>query len=207
MLLILNEEALFERYSVPQKALRETAKKYHLPLTNQDLLEVLVRPLEEFYRDICATMTPEARPNPTSCVDFHHNLESQIKPRVFKEVAEVLPLLREEGWYLTLVTTNKERLKGNIKNIDLDRIIDEIIFHHQNGQVDPTPITNALSIFGVPPEKTIYVGVHHQDIQMGRVANVLTALYYPAATGAGFSPNGAEPDFHLEDFSDILDLI
>lgn len=212
MLLILHEEVLFNNSATRQQALRETAKKYSLPLTPDSSTEILIKTPEEFYEAICTRMDPKIRPNSLGCANFHHNLEDQIGFKIFPEVMETLFALRENGWYLALFASDEKASKEKIRKIGLRTIIDQIIpcqqnTRSQNGTIDTTPITRALSAFGVPRDNTLYVGVHSQDVQMGKAADVFTALYYPASLAAGFSPNGVEPDFHLQDFSDIIGLV
>jgi pyrophosphatase PpaX len=129
--------------------------------------------------------------------------------REFEGVAETLPLLKEKGYKLGIVTTKLyDTVMKGLRLMELDHYFDCIIAldHVEKEKPDPEPIFKALEALGSTPEEAIMVGDNFHDILAGKNAGTLTAGVAWSIKGRNYLAK-FEPDYMLEHMSDLFTIL
>ncbi|MBS4200323.1 pyrophosphatase PpaX [Bacillus sp. FJAT-49732] len=127
----------------------------------------------------------------------------------FNGVFETIQALHENGFKLAIVSTKVRAvvLKGLVLT-NLDQFFDVVISldEVEHAKPNPEPLEKALSQLGSSPDEAIMIGDNHHDILGGKNAGTYTC-------GVSWSLKGREylekfePDFMLEQMSDLLDIV
>jgi phosphoglycolate phosphatase len=130
-------------------------------------------------------------------------LEAADQAQVYPEVPALLRRLREWGIKVAIVTRNcraavERILTGNPLVYDALLTRDEVTAV----KPDPEHLLAALRLLGVEPQRTLMVGDHPMDVQVGRVVGTRTAA---VLTGAGSPERFSEvqPDLVLVQVGDL----
>jgi phosphoglycolate phosphatase len=130
-------------------------------------------------------------------------LEAADEAQVYPEVPELLRRLRERGIKVAIVTRNcrvavERILAENPLAYDVLLTRDEVTAV----KPDPGHLLTALRLLGVEPQRTLMVGDHPMDVQVGHVVGARTAA---VLTGAGSPERFSEvqPDLILARVGDL----
>jgi len=130
-------------------------------------------------------------------------LEAADAARVYPEVPELLRRLREQGVKVAIVTRNcrtavERILAENPLAYDVLLTRDEVTAV----KPDPEHLLAALRLLGVDPQRTLMVGDHLMDVQVGRAVGTRTVA---VLTGAGSPERFSEvqPDLVLTQVGDL----
>jgi len=134
-------------------------------------------------------------------------LEAAAEAQVYPEVPELLRRLRERGIKVAIVTRNCRAAVERILAED-PLIYDALLTRDEVKAVKPNPghLLAALRLLGVEPQRTLMVGDHPMDVQVGRAVGTRTAA---VLTGAGSSERFSEvkPDLILAQVGDLSDYL
>jgi phosphoglycolate phosphatase len=124
-------------------------------------------------------------------------LEAAAEAQVYPEVPELLRRLRERGIKVAIVTRNCQVAVERIL-AENPLVYDALLTRDEVTAVKPAPghVLAALQLLGVEPQRTLMVGDHPMDVQVGRAVGTRTVA---VLTGAGSSERFSEvqPDLVL----------
>lgn len=134
-------------------------------------------------------------------------LEAAAKAQVYPEVPELLRRLRERGIKVAIVTRNCRAAVDRIL-AENPLVYDALLTRDEVTAVKPDPghLLAALRLLGVEPQRTLMVGDHPMDVQVGRAVGTRTAA---VLTGAGSPERFSEvqPDLMLTQVGDLGDYL
>lgn len=128
--------------------------------------------------------------------------------KLFPNVPETLKTLKSKGYKLGAVTTrSKKTAHPTLVNAGIFDLFDVIICGGDTKELKPhpEPLLKALEHLGEVPEKAVMIGDSNLDIQAGKNAGTKTVR-----VTYGFHKDNLkepEPDFFIEDISDLLKLL
>jgi phosphoglycolate phosphatase len=130
-------------------------------------------------------------------------LEAAAEAQVYPEVPELLRWLRERGIKVAIVTRNCQAAVGRIL-AENPLVYDVLLTRDEVTEVKPAPehLLAALRLLGVEPQRTLMVGDHPMDVQVGRTVGARTVA---VLTGAGTLERFSEvrPDLILTQVGDL----
>jgi phosphoglycolate phosphatase len=130
-------------------------------------------------------------------------LEAADAARVYPEVPELLRRLREQGVKVAIVTRN---CRTAVERILAENPLayDALLTRDEVTAVKPDPehLLAALRLLGVDPQRTLMVGDHLMDVEVGRAVGTKTVA---VLTGAGSPERFSEvqPDLVLTQVGDL----
>jgi phosphoglycolate phosphatase len=134
-------------------------------------------------------------------------LEAAAEAQVYSEVPELLRRLREQGIKVAIVTRNCRAAVDRIL-AETPLIYDALLTRDEVTAVKPAPehLLEALRLLGVEPQRTLMVGDHPMDVQVGRAVGARTAA---VLTGAGSPERFSEvqPDLVLARVGDLSEYL
>jgi phosphoglycolate phosphatase len=134
-------------------------------------------------------------------------LEAAAEAQVYPEVPELLRRLRERGIKVAIVTRNCRAAVDRIL-AENPLVYDALLTRDEVTAVKPDPghLLAALRLLGVEPQRTLMVGDHPMDVQVGRAVGTRTAA---VLTGAGSPERFSEvqPDLILAQVGDLSDYL
>nr|WP_309101179.1 pyrophosphatase PpaX [Fredinandcohnia onubensis] len=139
---------------------------------------------------------------------FNHEKHDELVTE-FPSVFDTIKTLKEKGYKIGVVTTKvRKTVNMGLQLTKLDQFFDVVVTLDDvtNPKPDPEPVLLALKMLDSTPEEAIMVGDNYQDIVAGKNAGTKTA-------GVAWSHKGKDflleynPDFMLENMSDLLDLV
>ena len=178
--------------------------QYGLSMEGRSTLYVLEL-IEDAVRDLEAQDEGKARAfrREAEAAIVAIEVEAADEAQVYPEVPELLRRLRERGIKVAIVTRNCR--------VAVDRILtenplvyDALLTRDEVTAVKPDPehLLAALRLLGVEPQRTLMVGDHPMDVQVGRAVGARAAA---VLTGAGTPERFAEvqPDLILARVGDL----
>jgi phosphoglycolate phosphatase len=130
-------------------------------------------------------------------------LEAAAEAQVYPEAPELLRWLRERGIKVAIVTRNCRAAVDRIL-AENPLVYDVLLTRDEVTAVKPDPghLLEALRLLGVEPQRTLMVGDHPMDVQVGRAVGTKTAA---VLTGAGTPERFSEvqPDLILAQVGDL----
>jgi phosphoglycolate phosphatase len=130
-------------------------------------------------------------------------LEAAAEAQVYPEVPELLRRLRERGVKVAIVTRNCRTAVERIL-AENPLVYDALLTRDEVTAVKPDPghLLAALRLLGVDPQRTLMVGDHPMDVQVGRAVGTRTVA---VLTGAGSPERFSEvqPDLVLTQVGDL----
>jgi phosphoglycolate phosphatase len=130
-------------------------------------------------------------------------LEAAAEARLYPEVPELLRWLRERRIKVAIVTRNCRAAVDRIL-AENPLVYDALLTRDEVTAVKPDPghLLAALRLLGVEPQRTLMVGDHPMDVQVGRAVGTRTAA---VLTGAGSPERFSEvqPDLILTQVGDL----
>jgi phosphoglycolate phosphatase len=134
-------------------------------------------------------------------------LEAAAEAQVYPEVPELLRRLRERGIKVAIVTRNCQAAVDRIL-AENPLVYDALLTRDEVTAVKPDPehLLQALRLLGVEPQRTLMVGDHPMDVQVGRAVGARTAA---VLTGAGSPERFSEvqPDLVLTQVGDLSEYL
>jgi phosphoglycolate phosphatase len=134
-------------------------------------------------------------------------LEAAAEAQVYPEVPELLRWLREREIRVAIVTRNCRAAVDHIL-AENPLIYDVLLTRDEVTAVKPDPehLLAALRLLGVEPQRTLMVGDHPMDVQVGRAVGARTAA---VLTGAGSPERFSEvqPDLILARVGDLSEYL
>ena len=134
-------------------------------------------------------------------------LEAADEAQVYPEVPELLRRLRKREIKVAIVTRN---CRAAVERILAENplVHDALLTRDEVTAVKPDPghLLAALRLLGVEPQRTLMVGDHPMDVQVGRAVGAKTAA---VLTGSG-SPerfSKVQPDLILEQVGDLSEYL
>ena len=130
-------------------------------------------------------------------------MEAAGQAQVYPEVPELLRRLRKRGIKVAIVTRN---CRAAVERILAENplVYDTLLTRDDVTAVKPDPghLLAALRLLGVEPQRTLMVGDHPMDVQVGRAVGTRTVA---VLTGAGSLERFSEvqPDLILAQVGDI----
>jgi phosphoglycolate phosphatase len=130
-------------------------------------------------------------------------LEAADEAQMYREVPELLRGLRERGIKVAIVTRN---CRVAVERILAENplVYDALLTRDEVTAVKPDPghLLEALRLLGVEAQRTLMVGDHPMDVQVGRAVGTRTAA---VLTGAGSPERFSEvqPDLILAQVGDL----
>ena len=88
------------------------------------------------------------------------------KTRIFPGLSKTLPLLKEKGYLLAVITNKPQETADEVKKIYLDPLGISYVFGQREGipvKPDPTPMEIVLAQFGLKREEVVFVGDGETD--------------------------------------------
>ena len=134
-------------------------------------------------------------------------LEAAAEAQVYPEVPDLLRRLREQGIKVAIVTRNCRAAVDRIL-AENPLVYDALLTRDEVTAVKPDPehLLAALRLLGVEPQRTLMVGDHPMDVQVGRAVGAKTAA---VLTGSGSPERFSEvqPDLILEQVGDLSEYL
>jgi phosphoglycolate phosphatase len=134
-------------------------------------------------------------------------LEAAAEAQVYPEVPELLRRLRERGIKVAIVTRNCQAAVERIL-AENPLVYDALLTRDEVTAVKPDPghLLAALRLLGVEPQRTLMVGDHPMDVQVGRAVGTSTVA---VLTGAGSPERFSEvqPDLVLTQVGDLSEYL
>jgi phosphoglycolate phosphatase len=134
-------------------------------------------------------------------------LEAADEAQVYPEVPELLRRLREREIKVAIVTRNCRMAVDRIL-AENPLVYDALLTRDEVTAVKPDPghLLEALSSLGVEPQRTLMVGDHPMDVQVGRLVGTRTVA---VLTGAGSPERFSEmqPDLLLAQVGDLSEYL
>ena len=134
-------------------------------------------------------------------------MEAADEAQVYPEVPELLRRLRERGIKVAIVTRNCGAAVERIL-AENPLVYDALLTRDEVTAVKPDPghLLAALRLLGVEPQRTLMVGDHPMDVQVGRAVGTRTAA---VLTGAGSPERFSEvqPDLMLAQVGDLSEYL
>ena len=130
-------------------------------------------------------------------------MEAADQAQVYPEVPELLHRLRERGIKVAIVTRN---CRAAVERILAENplVYDALLTRDEVTAVKPDPghLLQALRLLGVEPQRTLMIGDHPMDVQVGRAVGARTVA---VLTGAGSPERFSEvqPDLVLTQVGDL----
>jgi phosphoglycolate phosphatase len=134
-------------------------------------------------------------------------MEAADEAQVYPEVPELRRRLREQGIKVAIVTRN---CRAAVERILAENplVYDALLTRDEVTAVKPDPghLLAALRLLGVEPQRTLMVGDHPMDVQVGRAVGTRTAA---VLTGAGLPERFSEvqPDLVLAQVGDLSEYL
>ncbi|MFN2511871.1 MAG: HAD family hydrolase, partial [Pyrinomonadaceae bacterium] len=113
--------------------------------------------------------------------------------------------LHDRGYRMGIVSSGSEcRLARELKHQGLSELVEVVICNEQmlNKKPHPEGLQTALTMLNTSGEQSCYVGDSPEDIEMGKLAKLLTVgvrSTYPT----NWRLRDANPDIYLESFSEL----
>ena len=88
------------------------------------------------------------------------------KTRIFPGLSKTLPLLKEKGYLLAVITNKPQETADEVKKIYLDPLGISYVFGQREGipvKPDPKPMEIVLAQFGLKREEVVFVGDRETD--------------------------------------------
>ncbi|TEU18478.1 MAG: HAD-IIIA family hydrolase [Anaerolineales bacterium] len=134
-------------------------------------------------------------------------LEAADEAQVYPEVPELLRRLRERGIRVAIVTRNCRAAVDRIL-AENPLVYDVLLTRDEVAAVKPDPehLLTALRLVGVEPQRTLMVGDHPMDVQVGRAVGARAAA---VLTGVGTLERFSEvqPDLILARVGDLSEYL
>jgi phosphoglycolate phosphatase len=134
-------------------------------------------------------------------------MEAADQAQVYPKVPELLRRLREREVKVAIVTRN---CRAAVERILAENplVYDALLTRDEAMEVKPDPehLLQALRLLGVEPQRTLMVGDHPMDVQVGRAVGARTAA---VLTGAGSPERFSEvqPDLMLAQVGDLSEYL
>jgi len=134
-------------------------------------------------------------------------LEAAAEAQVYPEVPELLRRLREQKIKVAIVTRNCRAAVDHIL-AENPLVYDTLLTRDEVTAVKPNPehLLTALRLLGVEPQRTLMVGDHPMDVQVGHAVGTRTAA---VLTGVGSPERFSEvqPDLILAQVGDLSEYL
>jgi len=133
----------------------------------------------------------------------HHY--GQQSAGLIEHAGETIAELRRKGYRLGVVSSgNDRRVNREIDELGLVGFFEVVICHEQvsNRKPHPEGLLTAMRLLGCSPTESGYVGDTPEDIEMGKVAGVLTVGVL-SAYPTSWRLQSLEPDIFIESISDL----
>ena len=133
-------------------------------------------------------------------------MEAADRSSLFAGVKEMLLDIRKKGISTGIVTRNCHRSVLTVFP-DFGQYVDALISREMTNHVKPDPrhLQEILSLLSIPAERTLMVGDHPIDIQIGRELGTFTAAVL-TGTGNHEDLKRSSPDFLLQSVLDIRNI-
>jgi phosphoglycolate phosphatase len=145
-------------------------------------------------------------PTQVAVFDKHYHLRCGTRSNLYPQVRETLVALRERGVKLAIVTNKEARFTASVLNFhQMQLLLDTVVSGDTLPTKKPNPagIYACLALFGVPPERALFVGDSSIDVATARNAGVqVWALPYGYNMGQAIESCG--PDRIIPDCSLLL---
>lgn len=139
----------------------------------------------------------------------HYLREHNNLMKIFPGTREMLELLKKHGCRLGIVTSKTRT--GTITCLDfvgLTNLMDVIITTDDaaNHKPHPEPLIKAMEVLSVSADDTLFIGDSTLDIIAAKAAGI-RAAFVPWGAGNPEVIQGYKPDYVLEDWSQLTDLV
>lgn len=138
--------------------------------------------------------------------DRHYQSRCGTRSQLYPQVREVLMTLRERGVKLAVVTNKESRYTATVLHAhQLMSLFDWVVSGDTlpTKKPDPAGIHSCLAAFGVPRQRTLFVGDSSIDIATARNAGV-TVWALPYGYNMGQPIEASAPDRVIADCSSLL---
>lgn len=138
-----------------------------------------------------------------------YEMEAALSTNLFEDTIQVLQTLKKLGLKLALVTNNGRKATDFLlKRFGLEAFFDIIVTRNSGFRLKPYPdgIKWVLEKTAVSKSRAIFVGDSPIDVKAGRAAGVVVAAL-KSTFFKSKSDFGVEPDYLLDNLSDLLMLI
>lgn len=134
-------------------------------------------------------------------------MEAAEQSSLFNGVKKLLADIRKLPMAIGIITRNCHR---SIQTVfpDYGEYVDALISREMTDYVKPDPrhLQEILSLLNIPAERTLMVGDHQIDIQIGKKLGTYTAAVL-TGTGKHEDLRRARPDFLLRNVLEVKDII
>ena len=106
---------------------------------------------------------------PERCLHRYNEIYTNCgspKTRIFPGLSKTLPLLKEKGYLLAVITNKPQETADEVKKIYLDPLGISYVFGQREGipvKPDPKPMEIVLAQFGLKREEVVFVGDGETD--------------------------------------------
>jgi len=135
----------------------------------------------------------------------HHDRMVTVYPGVVEAVREI----KSAGIQTGLVTSkNRQGALRGLALVGLEALMDVMVCADEvnNPKPHPEPVEKAVTLLGMDPARTVYVGDSIHDMHSGRAAGVKTAAALWGPFGRSHLES-ARPDYWLEKPEDLVSLM
>lgn len=136
----------------------------------------------------------------------HYQARCGTRSHLYPRVRDVLEQLRDRGVKRVVVTNKEGRYTRTVLDAHrlmplFDRVISGDTFAVK--KPDPTAVHDSLAMFGVPPERALFVGDSSIDVATARNAGI-TVWALPYGYNMGQPIESAQPDRVIADVSALI---
>ncbi|HHY21381.1 MAG TPA: pyrophosphatase PpaX [Bacilli bacterium] len=173
--------------------------------TREKVLDFIGPPLYESFQNL----DPEKVDEMITVYRTHNHAFHDELIEEYEGVYETIEALYEAGLKLAVVTTKiRKTAEIGLKLFGLDKFFPVVITIDdvKNVKPDPEPLLLALEKLGSKPETALMVGDNSHDILGGKNTGTKTAGVAWAIKGEAFI-RSFEPDFVLQNMSDLLEIV
>ena len=189
---------------------REAAKKFvPNPPADEEIDKLVYTPTSEFVDRLLPENIEMRDKIARKMHDYIQNhMEDMITSSCVKEkegARDLLRKLKQEKIKIGLVTNNEKKFtKQVISHFALQKFFDAVITKDdvKNTKPHPEPLLKAIEQLGCPLENCIYIGDTEADVIAGKLAGIITVLFYGTQKKVMTAP-----DFTIKKLNEILALI
>ncbi len=141
--------------------------------------------------------------------DYHNNYTH--KAQTFEGVAQTIQALSQKGFKMAVATAKyTECAEAELKSSGIRKFFDDVRGSDEGSPAKPDPklLFEICNKLGVAPSETLMVGDTDRDVVFGKNAGAHTcAVTYGGLSKEEFIKRNILPDFFIDNFSSLIDLV
>ena len=134
-------------------------------------------------------------------------LEAYLELDAFEGVSDLLPQLKSKGWDLAILSNaDSKMLKGAVASNGLQEVFSTLLSADDIKLYKPRPEVYQMAVdyFDCSPQQIIFISSNTWDVAGAKQFGLRVA--WLNRSGGTLEPLGPQPDWHLSDLAELLNL-